>query len=246
MGKYKNKWQFILYMDLGQHFMIDKPLIKRIVDAAEIQTDTVILEIGSGKGALTKYLLNEKPKKLICVEKDESLVVEGVEVIHVDILDIIKDISFDIIVANLPYQISEPLFQQISILRPKKLVLVVGKKFAEQLLGETIVGLVIRAIYTVEKLEEIPPDSFNPKPKVDSALVRLKLKETISNGLEGFFEHSQQKVKNYILMITEGKFTKRGIREKMLVLSEDLLDKRLYTLSTKEFLILANFISDNL
>lgn len=235
-------------MQLGQHFMIDEELLSRIVQKADIKPNEVVLEIGSGKGALTKHILKNNFKKLICVEKDQSLTpsLSNLELIHADILDVINDLFFDVVVSNLPYHISEPVFHHLLKRRPKRIIVVVGKQFADKLLKDTIMGRVVRETYDVELIEEIAPEAFDPPPAVDSAFLSLNLKKDINNKYSRFFEHSKSKVKNYILKITEGEMTKKEAREKFIYLSNSLLEKHLYALSNGDFKELSKFIDDYL
>ena len=234
-------------MQLGQHFMVDEELLNKIVDISSLDTKDCVLEIGSGKGALTKYLIKTPVRKIICVEKDESLKLNlAVELIHADILDVIDGLFFDVVVSNLPYYISEPLFHHFLRSKPKRIVVVVGKQFADKLLDTTIIGEVVRSVYDVSLIETIPPQAFVPPPSVESALIRLIIKKEVDFRYERFFELSKSKVKNYVLKIAEGRMNKRLVREKLAFLSEGLVEKPLYVLNRDEFLVLKEFLDSHI
>ena len=234
----------------GQHFMVDEELLSRIVKSAYIDETDVILEIGSGSGNLTKYLIAAQPKQIICVEKDERFSISDprVQMIHGSILEHIKNISCTTVVANIPYHISEPLLIGLIKKHIPKMVLVTGKTFADHITGKTILGTVLAHIYTIEVLEYIAPAAFDPPPKVDSALLRLRIKNNKEEDLflEFFYTYQTSKLKNVFERIYEGKYTKKTIKEKVSALDTALLEKPLYTLSTPEFLQIHNFIKQQL
>jgi 16S rRNA A1518/A1519 N6-dimethyltransferase RsmA/KsgA/DIM1 with predicted DNA glycosylase/AP lyase activity len=229
-------------LDLGQHFMIDEVLLNKIVESSDLTSEETVLEIGSGKGALTKYLL-KKTKRLICVETDSRLDSPSEKVIFYNdnILKIIESLKFDVVIANLPYHISDPVFKKFLIKKPKKIIVVVGKKFANKLLEDSIIGIIVRELYDVEILKDIDPISFSPQPKIMSSLVRL-IKKDSEGLLTTFFVQSDKKVKNYILKLFENKLTKKDIKKLLELENFSFENKKLYELSTNEFLDLYHFV----
>jgi 16S rRNA (adenine1518-N6/adenine1519-N6)-dimethyltransferase len=172
----------------GQHFLVDKALAQREITYAELSYDDVVLEIGPGKGVLTR-LLAEKVKKVIAVEIDGRLVSllrsqlpKNVELIHGDILTIpLTSLPrFTKIVSNIPYEISSPLTFSLLDHHFKVAILIYQKEFAERMIApprthaysRLTVGVYYRA--TCELLEGVPRSSFQPQPQVDSAVIRLK------------------------------------------------------------------------
>lgn len=218
--------------DLGQHFMIDKELLGEIISLADIQDQEQVLEVGGGDGALTK-LLKEKSIKLTTVEIDTRYEAD----IHANILDIIDTLEFDSLISNLPYHICEPLFIKLSLKRPKKIVVVVGERFAQHLLDESILGTVFQDIYEIQLVRSIDASSFEPPPKVVSALLLCHLKNELG-PLADFYAYPKSKVKNYF----KTKMSKKGAQEFINQLSLPLQEKRLYELSREEFLQVANVI----
>lgn len=224
--------------------MIDEELLKRITQEAHIQPEDIILEIGSGKGALTKHLIG-KGKKLICVEMDKRLPTPNKEVEYhnENILEIIDKLEFDIVVANIPYHISEPLLKKILAKKTKSMTLVTGETLAKKLLGESILGSIIRSVYEIKQVTKIQPTSFKPQPHVMSALIKLK-KKSPEGLLATFYKFEKTKTKNYIIKITEQIYTKKEIKTKLEQETLGFEEKKLYELSTTEFLRLESFIEN--
>ena len=172
---------------IGQNFLIDRRVAKREVEYANIKKDDVVLEIGPGKGIITK-LLAEKAQKVIAIEIDENLVRElkgslpdNVLLISGDALKVdFKTLpKFNKIVSNLPYHISSPITFKLLDCDFTLAVLIYQKEFAERMVAKPgskdysrlSVGVYYRSI--CEIMETIPKTCFYPQPKVDSCVVRL-------------------------------------------------------------------------
>ena len=172
----------------GQHLLIDENVVNREIKYAEISSDDVILEVGPGKGILTK-LLAEKAKKVIAVEIDKDFVEylndmlsENVEVIHADVLkiDFFKLTPFNKVVANLPFKISSPFtFKLLRYPSFSKAVMIYQKEFAERMVAEPHSKKYSRLTVAVyyksycRILETVPKSAFRPMPKVDAAIVEV-------------------------------------------------------------------------
>ncbi|MEA3398911.1 MAG: rRNA adenine N-6-methyltransferase family protein [Patescibacteria group bacterium] len=236
-------------LDLGQHFMIDEDLISYIVSKADISEEDTILEIGSGEGILSKKILENSPNKLICVEIDERLnKIEGAEYIQGNILKKLNILKFNKIISNIPYHISEPLFSKLSIIKTDLIVCTVGNSFADKLLDESIIGNILRSVYDITKDKIIGPEVFDPSPKVDSALIilKLKLQSPSDKILSKFHLHGASKIKNFLIKSSEEFFSKKELRAKLIKMDLDLQEKDLYSLSTKDFLLMRDFIYNEL
>jgi 16S rRNA (adenine1518-N6/adenine1519-N6)-dimethyltransferase len=176
---------------LGQNFLIDRNVLDQIVDTVEI-TNKDILEIGPGSGNLTSFILKRNPSKLYVVEKDNELALllenkfaSEITIINDDILKISEDkISNEklTVFGNLPYNIStEILSKWITNLDKKiwfeKLVLMFQKEVAERIIAESNTSkygrLSILSSWklNIKKITDIKPQSFSPRPKVDSTLL---------------------------------------------------------------------------
>lgn len=170
---------------LGQHFLIDERVLRRIVDYAGIQPEDAVLEIGPGPGNLTRAL-SERAREVVAIEVDAALaralereMPENVRVVHADAVKA-EWPPFDLQVSNLPYQVSSPiLFKLLDTPGWRGGVLLVQKEFADRLVakpgtkeyGRLTVGCALHA--DVERLERVPPGAFHPPPRVTSAVIRL-------------------------------------------------------------------------
>lgn len=186
--------QFIAKKSFGQNFLIDDIYVNKIIDAINLSytDETSVIEIGPGLGALTKKLASEYKQRLYLVELDtelyDRLLVEFSSlknnIINADFLKINLESSFNnplMIVGNLPYNISSPIFFKIlknkSIV--KSMVCTIQHEVAQRLASKPnskaygIPSVLIQAFYDVEYLFSIPPTAFDPVPKVTSAVVRL-------------------------------------------------------------------------
>ena len=176
---------------LGQNFLIDKNILKKITEIISIKNKNV-LEIGPGTGNLTSFILKNKPKKVIVVEKDKDLAFnlnnifnDQLTIINDDILNIEEDKIFNekvIVFGNLPYNISTEILSKW-ILNLKNnfwfehLLLMFQKEVADRIIAKYNTSnygrLSILANWKlkIEKICDIKPESFSPKPKVNSTLL---------------------------------------------------------------------------
>jgi 16S rRNA (adenine1518-N6/adenine1519-N6)-dimethyltransferase len=181
---------------LGQHFLKDAEVLQRIVGALEIEPGDMIIEIGPGHGELTRRILERAPKKLIAIEKDKSLVssiqylvsnYDNLEVIEGDALKILptlpktynlKPITYKVI-GNIPYYITGKLLRAIGELteKPKLVVLTIQKEVAERLCAKPPKMNLLAASVALwgepEIIRLISRNAFRPRPKVESAVVRV-------------------------------------------------------------------------
>jgi 16S rRNA (adenine1518-N6/adenine1519-N6)-dimethyltransferase len=176
---------------LGQNFLTDRNILEKIVNVTTIR-NKVVFEVGPGTGNLTSFILKNKPKKLFVIEKDNDLAEnlnvnfgEQLTIINDDILNINENSLFDdkvTVFGNLPYNIStEILSKWILNLKDSfwfdHLVLMFQKEVAERIIAtfnkSTYGRLSILANWKldVEKICDIKPQSFSPRPKIDSSLL---------------------------------------------------------------------------
>ncbi|MDC0898638.1 16S rRNA (adenine(1518)-N(6)/adenine(1519)-N(6))-dimethyltransferase RsmA [Candidatus Pelagibacter sp.] len=182
---------------LGQNFLIDQNIIDKIINTVEIK-DKSILEIGPGTGNLTKNILKKKPKKLIVVEKDDNLAEiliknfnSNVEIIKNDILKLDEsnlNESILTVFGNLPYNIStEILCKWILNIKNKNfwfdnLVLMFQKEVADRIIAKFNtknygrLSILSNWKLEIEKICDVQPSSFFPRPKIDSSVLLLKPK----------------------------------------------------------------------
>ena len=176
---------------LGQNFLIDKNILKIITSATEIR-NKIILEVGPGTGNLTSVILSNKPKKLIVIEKDTFLVKnlkenfqENLTIINKDILEVDESLLSNEVVTvfgNLPYNIStEILSKWIINLKDTFwfdcLILMFQKEVADRIVSKFNtsnygrLSIISNWKLNIKKICDIKPESFSPKPKVDSSLL---------------------------------------------------------------------------
>jgi 16S rRNA (adenine1518-N6/adenine1519-N6)-dimethyltransferase len=173
---------------LGQHFLSDPRILARIADAVEAGPADRVLEIGPGPGGLTGPLL-ARAGEVIAIEKDPDLIgplserFPAVRVVQGDALELDwhQLVSPPFIVAgNIPYNITSPLLEKSLIPPlPTRIVFLVQKEVAERVTavagtaeyGALSIGIQLAA--NAEKLFNVPAGAFQPKPKVDSAVLRL-------------------------------------------------------------------------
>ena len=182
---------------LGQNFLIDREILEKIVSTADIANKEV-LEIGPGSGNLTTYILKQKPKKLYVVEKDDDLAVllkekfdNKIEVINDDILKISEDKISDqklIVFGNLPYNISTEILSKwilniSSNFWFESLTLMFQKEVADRIISEFNsskygrLSILSSWKLNIKKIIDIKPQSFSPRPKIDSSLLLFTPKE---------------------------------------------------------------------
>lgn len=188
--------QYTLKKSLGQHFLKDESVCKQIVAALEQDGFTQLLEVGPGGGALTRYLLPLPGISFRAVELDDEKVayleknypaLQG-KIIHQSILDI--EAPFDgafTVVGNFPYNISSQILFKVLDWKEQVPVMIgmFQKEVAERVVSKPgskvygILSVLVQAFYEVEYLFDVPPESFNPPPKVMSGVIRLKRKSTL-------------------------------------------------------------------
>ncbi|OGF20805.1 ribosomal RNA small subunit methyltransferase A [Candidatus Falkowbacteria bacterium RIFOXYB2_FULL_38_15] len=188
--------------DRGQNFLIDKNVLEKIVETADLKKNDIVLEIGAGFGTLTERLV-QKAGKVITVESDRGILpilrrnlenYKNVEIIEKDVLQIPSNllpvISYSYkIVANLPYQITSIVLRKFleSEPRPSEMVVMVQKEVAERICalpllcnatarraGEmSILAISVQFFGEPEIIEIVPRSSFYPAPEVDSAILKI-------------------------------------------------------------------------
>jgi 16S rRNA (adenine1518-N6/adenine1519-N6)-dimethyltransferase len=182
---------------LGQNFLIDREVLETIVSISDIANKEV-LEIGPGSGNLTTYILKQKPKKLYVVEKDDDLALllkekfdTEIEIINDDILKVsegnISEQKLSVF-GNLPYNISTEILSKWilnigSNFWFESLVLMFQKEVADRIISEFNnsnygrLSILSSWKLNVKKILDIKPQSFSPRPKIDSSLLLFTPKE---------------------------------------------------------------------
>ena len=182
---------------LGQNFLIDRNVLEQIVNTVEIKNKN-ILEIGPGNGALTTFILKKNPKKFYAIEKDNDLALlledkftNEIKIINDDVLKISEDKISDeklTVFGNLPYNISTEILSKWIVNLGQNfwfesLVLMFQKEVAERIIAESNTSkygrLSILSSWklNIKKIINIKPQSFSPRPKIDSTLLLFTPKE---------------------------------------------------------------------
>jgi 16S rRNA (adenine1518-N6/adenine1519-N6)-dimethyltransferase len=208
--------------NLSQNFLVDKNIAELEIKQADIKNDDIVLEIGPGKGILTK-ILAEKAKKVIAIEIDESLIdklkkilPENVDLIHDDALkfDFDELPKFNKIVSNLPFKISSPITFKFLEYDFELAVLIYQKEFAERLIASPgtknysrlSVSIYYKSICSL--IRTIPKSCFKPQPSVDSSLIKIIPRESppfevinekfFFNLTKNLFNYRRKKIKNIL------------------------------------------------
>jgi 16S rRNA (adenine1518-N6/adenine1519-N6)-dimethyltransferase len=195
---------------LGQHFLKDRAVLKKILAAAELSGDDIVLEIGGGTGVLTKALAS-RAGKVIAIEKDPSLCKllqkkflsaglaksrgpSQVQIICTDILKFnpsrykIQDTRYKI-AANIPYYLTGRLLRKIfeEWPAPKLTVLMLQKEVAERICAKppkmSLASASVQFFAKPKIMARVPKTAFSPQPKVNSAIIKLTPRSVIGNQL---------------------------------------------------------------
>ena len=182
---------------LGQNFLIDQNVLEKIVNTFEINNKEV-LEIGPGSGNLTVHILKKKPKKFYVIEKDDDLSLilsekfnNEIDIINDDVLKVSADkISKEklTVFGNLPYNISTEILSKWIINLNKRfwfneLVLMFQKEVADRIIAKSNtsnygrLSILSNWKLNIKKIIDIKPESFSPRPKIDSSLLVFTPKE---------------------------------------------------------------------
>ncbi len=206
----------------GQHFLVDERVAERALAHADVRTSEVVLEIGPGLGVLTRRLV-DCARRVVAIESDRRFAeylrkaVPAAEIVHGDALRV-EWPDFDVMVSNLPYQISSPLTFRLLGTPFDRAVLMYQWEFARRMVAPVrsedysrlSVGVYVRA--DCRLLERVPRNAFHPQPKVSSALVRLEPRpspfpiadpDRFDAVVAALFEHRRKTVENGLLLAAD-------------------------------------------
>lgn len=244
---------------LGQHFLTDQSIAKRIVDQLSPDVETVI-EVGAGTGVLTQYMVDDIMEKFYVIEIDTESIdylkvhfpMLGDHLIHGDFLraDLNQYGKQNMaIIGNFPYNISSQIFFQV--LKHKELVVeVVGmvqKEMAERMAAKEgsktygILSVLMQAWYDIDYLFTVHENVFNPPPKVKSAVIKMRRNATTDLGCDE---------KLFVTIVKQSFNQRRKTMRNSLrslinpeIIENEVFNKRPEQLSVQEFIDLTNFIA---
>lgn len=189
---------------LGQNFLIDKRILRKIIVAADIKPNETILEVGPGTGTLTRELA-KKAKKVIVVEKDSMMVAilkeafrnrKNVKIIQGDILKSkIRMAKPYKVVANLPYYAATAIVRRFleTMPNPESMILLVQKEVGQRICAKSpkmnLLAVSVQFYAQPKIISFVSKKSFWPQPKVDGAIIKLKMNKFLVN------ESKKQKAK---------------------------------------------------
>ncbi|ADG13063.1 dimethyladenosine transferase [Methanocaldococcus infernus ME] len=256
MHKYKKS--------LGQHFLVDKNFVYKAIEGANLKEDDKVLEIGLGKGILTEELC-KRAKKVYVIEIDKNLEsfanslinkYKNLNIIWDDALKVnLKEIDYNKVVANLPYQISSPITFKLLDRGFDLSVLMYQLEFAKRMIAKEgtkdygRLSVSLQAQANAEILCKVPPSAFYPRPKVWSALVKIEPhnkykilnKEFFNNLVRGAFQHRNKFLKKALILSSSELGLSREELKKILEDIEDkTLEKKVFKVSVEEFVNLSN------
>jgi 16S rRNA (adenine1518-N6/adenine1519-N6)-dimethyltransferase len=207
LKNFLRKYQIFPAKRLGQHFLVDKSVLKKIIQAANLKEKDVILEIGPGLGVLTLELA-KRVKKVIAIEKDSKMSellenflrnqgIKNVQIIKKDILKIknreLKIRSYKL-VANLPYYLTAPIIRKFLEIKnqPKLMVLMVQKEVAQRITAKppkmNLFSASVQFYAKAEVISFVSENAFWPKPKVESAIIKITPNQKLQKNRELFFK----------------------------------------------------------
>ncbi len=249
---------------LGQNFLIDKNILEKIVNVTEIHNKNII-EIGPGTGNLTSYILKKNPKKFFVIEKDNDLAInlknifdDKLTVINKDILKVDGGSLINekvTVFGNLPYNISTEILSNWIINSKNNfwfdhLVLMFQKEVADRIISKFNtssygrISILSNWKLNVKKIIDIKPESFSPKPKVDSSLLfftpkkvfqKLKEPKNLEKITRIFFNQRRKMIKKPFNQLFNGD---QSIIDKLQInlnLRPQNLDFEMYYKITKEY-----------
>jgi len=196
---------------LGQHFLTSETVAKKIVSAASITQNDLVLEIGTGRGILLPHLC-KNAKKVISIESDAKLYESAKNQFSMPNLilrhgDGFKTrTNFTTFVSNLPYSKSREAFEWLIQKKYSKAVVMVQKEFYKKLIAtgndRKAISVLVNYSTEIEKIMNVDKSNFSPPPKVNSVVLRLNRKKTISKELirtvNRLYSYKRKSLKNIL------------------------------------------------
>jgi 16S rRNA (adenine1518-N6/adenine1519-N6)-dimethyltransferase len=263
MQKQLESSPYRLKKSLGQHFLRDENICKKIVEELRQQPFQQLVEVGPGGGALTKFLLNVKGIDFKAVEIDDEKVaylkriypVLTDKIIHKSILDIPPPFEKAFtVVGNFPYNISTEIVFKVLDWKDQVecMIGMFQKEVAQRLASKPgskvygVTSVLVQAFFSVEYLFDVPPEAFEPPPKVVSGVIRL-LPRNDTNPTPAMRSERDFKILVKTAFNQRRKQLRNGLKPLFApeVLADDLFTKRAEQLSVEDFAALTFKMNGN-
>ena len=243
---------------LGQNFLVDNNILKKIVDAGKISKLDSVIEIGPGTGNLTNYIIDSQPKDITVVEKDSNLVKilknkfnNKINIINDDVLELDENFykkKFTVF-GNLPYNISTQILANWCLnnnLRFKRLILMFQKEVADRIIAKvntkeySRITILANWKFDIKKIFDVSPNCFFPRPKIESTLleflpktdyIKIRNPKYLEKITRIFFNQRRKMIKkNFIKLFKDSNYMSKKL--------EIQLSDRPQNLSTDKFLMI--------
>lgn len=179
---------------LGQHFLIDRKVLARIVGASAVGRDETVCEAGTGNGILTKELcrcaknvLSYEVDKSLYAKARDALAFRNLELVNTDLFK--TNAEFDVFVSNLPYSRSRDALEWLAVRKFDRAIIMVQKEFVQKLLAGPgdenyrAISAIASHCFSIEPLFDVGKDCFEPPPKVESVVIRMIMKNTVTKQM---------------------------------------------------------------
>ncbi len=192
---------------LGQHFLIDYNIISKIIESCNVKENDVVLEFGTGYGYLTKKIAEivrmvytyEIDKEIYSKAKNFLVYNTNVAIFNLDFFKQ-EEYDFDFFLSNIPYSRSKEIMKWLSLHEFREAVIMIQREFSDKITAfpgssdYSVVSVFSQYCFDIEPLFDVGKNSFNPPPRIDSRVIRLKKKKNVINyqiisGLEFLFSN---------------------------------------------------------
>ena len=243
---------------LGQNFLVDNNILKKIVDVGKISKIDSVIEIGPGTGNLTNYIIDSQPKDITVVEKDSNLVKilknkfnNKINIINDDVLELDENFykkKFTVF-GNLPYNISTQILANWCLnnnLRFKRLILMFQKEVADRIIAKvntkeySRITILANWKFDIKKIFDVSPNCFFPRPKIESTLleflpktdyIKIRNPKYLEKITKIFFNQRRKMIKkNFMKLFKDSNYMSKKLKIQ--------LSDRPQNLSTDKFLMI--------
>ena len=243
----------------GQNYLINKTVLSRIIESSELSKNDTVLEIGAGIGTLT-IPLAKNAGKVIAIEQDKKVaevLIKRLEDLEISNVEVVVDDATKVdlpettkVVSNLPYKISSPITFKI-LENPFEMgILMYQREFADRMVASpgdrnySRLSVMIHFFADVEMLFNVSKNDFFPKPKVSSAVIKMKPKGDVevnaffSNVTRALFQHKKKKVRNALMDSFHeiGDMEKTEIKHLISKLDQGVMDQRVFKMSPEDLM----------